>query len=303
MEPLTLASTKTVKLDIDESDQKDLGACFHGFDVKTHKPTSMVQFFDREHIGSGAHGKVYKAKCINNCLVALKKIEIPFCPEMPEYEKREKKLIEDEREILEYVSLFPHYNVIKYFGSFNEDQSLIFVFELADQTVRDFFAKNLPYIEAAHINTVAAQVVDIFNFLGKIKLEYQDFQLNNLVICANGKQIKLIDFSPCKILKEEDPQHNIPHLEYLGKQLFMIQAYIKKNIFDIDFIYTDISKAFDEENTNSDAHKLIVNGSMWLENLAAGSKSLIAFSAYQDSNLLSLASGGAQFLPFKPLKL
>ena len=189
---------------------------FHGFTVES-KP---VIFTDKDFIGSGFFGSVFKAKTIDGREVAVKRVskdQLRFNCCFAEREKQN----------LEYISGVNFQHFIGYFGGYVLGGYAHFVLELGDIQLKKLLSLKLNEMNVYRFNNIAYQALGMIGFLDGIKLRHGDIHFSNMVYFYSTDQIKLVDFELSSFPEDQYYDSPLFDLRKLGDCLFELQLRIK----------------------------------------------------------------------------
>lgn len=235
---------------------------FHGFTVES-KP---VVFTDKDFIGSGFFGSVFKAKTIDGREVAVKrvskdKLRCNCC------------FAEREKQSLEYISGVNFQNFIGYFGGYVLGDYVHFVLELGDIQLKKLLSLKLDEMNVYSFNNIAYQTLGMISFLYRIGVRHGDLHFSNMVYFYATDQIKLVDFELSSFPGDQYYDSPLFDLGKLGDSLFELQLRIKG--YDEDRARCLGGKIFGFSNVD---HVLAQNA-WWLDDLNQDSKCSIAVAA------------------------
>lgn len=139
-------------------------------------------------IGEGAHGKVYEGK-FNEQVVALKVINGGSTPE-------ERAAIESRfiREV-NMMSRVKHENLVKFIGACYDSYMVIVTELLPGMSLKKYLASIRPKQLELHIATsFAVDIARAMECLHANGIIHRDLKPDNLLLTANQKSVKLVDF-------------------------------------------------------------------------------------------------------------
>lgn len=235
---------------------------FHGFTVES-KP---VIFTDKDFIGSGFFGSVFKAKTIDGREVAVKRVskdQLRFNCCFAEREKQN----------LEYISGVNFQNFIGYYGGYVLGGYAHFVLELGDIQLKKLLSLKLDEMNVYRFNNIAYQGLGMIGFLDGIKVRHGDINFSNMVYFYSTDQIKLVDFELSSFPGDQYYDSPLFDLCKLGDCLFELQLRIKG--YDENHIRCLGGKILGFSNVD---HVLAQN-TWWLDGLNQDSKCSIAAAA------------------------
>lgn len=232
---------------------------FHGFTVES-KP---VVFTDKDFIGSGFFGSVFKAKTIDGREVAVKrvfkdKLRFNCC------------FAEREKQNLEYISGVNCQNFIGYFGGYVHGDYVHFVLELGDIQLKKLLSLKLDELNVYSFNNIAYQTLGMISFLDRIGVRHGDMNFSNMVYFYSTGRIKLVDFELSSFPGDQYYDSPLFDLGKLGGSLFELQLRIK---------------GYDEDRTRclggkilgfSNVDNVLAQNAWWLDDLNQDSKYSIA---------------------------
>lgn len=235
---------------------------FHGFTVES-KP---VVFTDKDFIGSGFFGSVFKAKTIDGREVAVKrvfkdKLRFNCC------------FAEREKQNLEYISGVNCQNFIGYFGGYVHGDYVHFVLELGDIQLKKLLSLKLDELNVYSFNNIAYQTLGMISFLDRIGVRHGDMNFSNMVYFYSTGRIKLVDFELSSFPGDQYYDSPLFDLGKLGGSLFELQLRIK---------------GYDEDRTRclggkilgfSNVDNVLAQNAWWLDDLNQDSKYSIAVAA------------------------
>lgn len=232
---------------------------FHGFTVES-KP---VVFTDKDFIGSGFFGSVFKAKTIDGREVAVKrvskdKLRFNCC------------FAEKEKQNLEFISGVNFQNFIGYFGGYVLGDYAHFVLELGDVQLEKLLNWKLDEMNVYSFNNIAYQTLGMIAYLDEIGVRHGDMHFSNMVYFYSTDQIKLVDFELSSFPGDQYYDSPLFDLGKLGGCLFKLQLRIKG--YDNNRVSYIDGKILGSSNID---HVLAQN-SWWLDDLNQDSKCSIA---------------------------
>lgn len=235
---------------------------FYGFNVES-KP---VVFTDKDLIGSGFFGSVFKAKTIDGREVAVKRVSkdnlrFNCC------------FAEKEKQNLEYISGVNFQNFIGYFGGYVLGRYVHFVLELGDIQLKKLLSLKLGEMNVYSFNNIACQTLGMIGYLNEIGVRHGDIHFSNMVYFYSTDQIKLVDFELSSFPGDQYYDSPLFDLGKLGGCLFELQLRIKG--YDEDRVRYLGGKVLESSNID---HVLAQNA-CWLDGLNQDSKCSIAAAA------------------------
>ncbi|KAH0575575.1 Kinase, ULK [Spironucleus salmonicida] len=180
----------------------------------------MNKYEQLQQIGRGSFGVVYKCRMKNTGqFVALKIISM--------YGKTQQDLEQLQKEI-DLLKTIQHPNIIKFFESFEEDNNICIVTELAQTDLFEICQeKSLPIEQ---IQLISYQIVSVINQLHQLRVVHRDIKPQNVLITIDGK-CKLCDFGFARQMSMQTMNlHSIKGSPiYLAPEIAKNQAYNSKS--------------------------------------------------------------------------
>ena len=155
-------------------------------EIKQKSFKEIIGQVNKEPIGSGGFGKVYKFK-YNEKIYALK--EIPLM--------NENDIIELEKEA-KILSNFNNEYIVKYYDSFKKDNKFNIIMEYAGNTnLKNFIEKHRKknqLIDEEILNNIIKQICIGVQEIHKLNIIHRDIKPENIFIDENNLKIKIGDF-------------------------------------------------------------------------------------------------------------
>lgn len=144
-----------------------------------------VEDYERlEKIGEGTYGVVYKAKCRNGDLVALKKIRLEHFDEgIPSTAIREISLIKN----------LNHPNVIKLKQLIHNEDKLYLVFDFLEKDLKKMMDLGAPLLDKETVRSLLKQLLEGLHHCHSNRVFHRDLKPHNLLISKEG-QLQIADF-------------------------------------------------------------------------------------------------------------
>ncbi|XP_060575479.1 serine/threonine-protein kinase Nek5-like isoform X2 [Ruditapes philippinarum] len=164
--------------------------------------TAKKQYSEKELIGKGTFGKIYKAKKQSSKgfedFVAIKEIDLTKCTE------KDKEHVQQEAEVMQ---TFHHENLVKFIESFCTGRCLTIVMELCNKgNLRTLIADKKGLDEEQFISTLT-KIVRGLKYLHDKGIIHRDIKTTNILLHEqNGEcQVKIADFGLAKMMSMSSP--------------------------------------------------------------------------------------------------
>ena len=157
-----------------------------------------VQIYDKEVLGIGSYGKVYKAKCGQLPCAAKLLHDTLFQDNDPGTRNLITKFLQE----CQFLSTIKHPSIVQYLGTATDPQSrrTVLLMELMDESLTKFLGRltgPLPYHTQLNIcNDVALALA----YLHSNAIIHRDLSSNNVLLIGEGSRAKVTDFGMSKLM-------------------------------------------------------------------------------------------------------
>ena len=157
-----------------------------------------VQIYDKEVLGIGSYGKVFKAKC-GQLPCAAKLLHDTF---FQNNDPGTRNLVTKFLQECQFLSTIKHPNIVQYLGTATDPQSQrpVLLMELMDESLTRFLERltgPLPYHSQLNI---CHDVALALAYLHSNAIIHRDLSSNNVLLIGEGSRAKVTDFGMSKLM-------------------------------------------------------------------------------------------------------
>ena len=157
-----------------------------------------VQIYDKEVLGIGSYGKVYKAKCGQLPCAAKLLHDTLFQDNNPGTRNIVTKFLQE----CQFLSTIKHPSIVQYLGTATDPQlrGTVLLMELMDESLTRFLERltgPLPYHSQLNICHDVALALAYLHSNGII---HRDLSSNNVLLICEGNRAKVTDFGMSKLM-------------------------------------------------------------------------------------------------------
>ncbi|WP_163387776.1 protein kinase family protein [Endozoicomonas acroporae] len=252
-----------------------------------------------EHFASGCAGAVSTGQLLmpEKILdVAIKKRSV-YLPAL-------EKLAEKELGILEVLKNKEHPNIVKYYGSFKENNNLNMVFELGKGTLESYIKESPEKITPEFILDLAFQFLQAADFLVANKVIYYDFKPANILFDDDSQTARLIDFDKCELADSAEDKRLYSVLTSMGLELAKLQ--LRMDYKEGSKEYKKIASSFNiismfSPPSADGVGEFNSNKELWSENLPLPTRELIFSFLVKDTSFSKKLIAGRSAIKDAPV--
>jgi serine/threonine protein kinase len=176
----------------------DRAADFDDFDEAERRFESSYEVFEKQPLGEGTYGKVYKARSTStNEWVAMKQMKLDAQEEgVPSTAIREIALLKE----------LPHQNIVRLLDVFCKPNKLVLVFEYLENDLKKYMKALNGRLSPATVKKFAFQLIRGVEFCHANRIIHRDIKPQNLLIDSR-LQLKIADFGLARAFTVPVPKY------------------------------------------------------------------------------------------------
>jgi serine/threonine protein kinase len=173
-------------------------------------------------IGKGSFSEVYLGQYKGND-VAIKTISTDCL------DNKITKQLQRELQVIRVLHANPHQNIVTYHKTMNTGSRIIIVMEMCSGGELSKYIKNRTKFNITDIQSFFSQIISGYKHLLKHNIVHRDIKSANILLSADQKIIKFIDFGLSKILSSDLNQTICGSPLYMAPELLNHQKYDSKS--------------------------------------------------------------------------